>query len=139
MGRTVSHKLVRQLRDVPDFADLDDDVLLQIVGASANLRWREDRRVFGAGEPAEALYVVLEGGVRITTADGEQVAVLGPGECFGEQSLLMRTEHRRHATTTAPTELMVIPRSGFEDLLDRHPSLAKQFRARLEERISEVR
>src|SRR5439155_401722 len=61
----VSHSLVKALRAVPDFADLDDATLLRIVGASTNLFYPGDGIVFEPGSPAEALYVVLSGEVRI--------------------------------------------------------------------------
>ena len=57
----VTHSLVKALRAVPDFADLDDATLLRIVGASTNLFYPAGSVVFEPGSPAEALYVVLSG------------------------------------------------------------------------------
>lgn len=136
MGRPITHTLVGSLRAVPDFAALDDEVLLHVVGASANLIWRAGSVIFSPGDTAEALYVVLTGRVRITEAD-DTVAELGPLEYFGEQALLLHTDHSRHAEAIEDSELMVIPRARFEDLLDAQPALAKQFRHALEARIRE--
>src|ERR671915_542358 len=61
----VTHSLVKALRTVPDLAALDDRTLLRIVGGSVNLFWPAGTSVFEKGEPAEALYVVLAGQVRI--------------------------------------------------------------------------
>jgi CRP-like cAMP-binding protein len=135
---TISHSLVKALRSVPDFAELDDLTLLRIVGASANLFWPAGGQVFERGSTSEALYIVLSGEVSITQpgADGEvEVARIGPGSSFGELSLLLHTSHSKDARTTEPTELMVIPQDSFEDLLAASPDLATHFRHRLEERL----
>lgn len=139
MTRTIAHSLVRTLRAVPDFHDLDDDVLMQVVGASANLLWTEGSVIFDEGDPAEALYVILDGSVRIMDDDGTSaLAELGEGEYFGEQSLLLHTDHARRAEAAGDCELMVIPREGFETLLDANPTLARRFRGNLESRIRET-
>jgi CRP-like cAMP-binding protein len=137
MAEAISHSLVKALRSVPDFHDLDDGTLLGIVGASANLFWPADATIFERGSEAEALYVILSGEVLITepSADGDvEVARIGPGASFGELSLLLHTTHSRDARATEPTELMVIASGPFEDLLASNPHLAHHFRRRLEER-----
>ncbi len=138
MAEAISHSLVKALRAVPDFEALDDRTLLRIVGASVNLFWPADGVVFERGSQSEALYIVLSGEVSITEpgGDGEvEISRIGPGSSFGELSLLLHTTHTRDARATAPSELMVIPRASFEELLGSTPDLASQFRHRLEERL----
>lgn len=138
MTETISHSLVKALRSVPDFAALDDRALLRIVGASVNLAWPADAVIFGRGSESEALYIVLSGEVTISepTDDGDvEISRIGPGASFGELSLLLRTTHTRDARARQPTELMVIPRDSFEDLLSSNAELASHFRRRLEERL----
>jgi CRP-like cAMP-binding protein len=136
VGRPITHRLVSSLREVPDFAELPAAVLLQVVGASADLMWRAGETIFAPGEPADALYVIRYGRVRIAEADdGGEVAELGPGDYFGEQALLLRTDHTRHAEAVEDCELMVVSREGFERLLDAEPSVAAEFRETLERRI----
>lgn len=135
---SISHSLVKALQSVPDFHDLDDSRLLQIVGASTNLFWPAGGRVFERGSESEALYIVLSGEVSISEPgrDGDvEVSRVGLGSSFGELSLLLHTTHTRDAVATEPTELMVIPRASFEDLLASNPELALHFRHRLEERL----
>jgi CRP-like cAMP-binding protein len=133
----VTHSLVTALRAVPVFATLDDRALLRIVGVSSNLVFSPGAFVFRKGEPAEALYVILSGMVRIFDEhDGSETDVsrLGPRESFGELSLLLRTDHTKHAIAVEETELMVIPEESFEELLATNPDLDAFFRSRLEER-----
>jgi CRP-like cAMP-binding protein len=129
---------VKALRSVPDFATLDDRTLLRIVGASANLFWLTGSTVFEQGSTSEALYVVLSGEVSVSEAtDGgeSEVTRIGPGSSFGELSLMLHTTHTKSARATEPTELMVVPRKSFEELLTSSPALAARFRSRLEERL----
>lgn len=138
MTQRVTHSLVKALRAVPDFASLDDHTLLRIVGASANLFWPAGSVVFEKGSPSEALYVVLSGEIRIfDTTDGkvQEVSRLGPGESFGELSLLLQTTHTKNAEAVQDSELMVIPEESFQELLDSNEELSAHFRRRVEERV----
>lgn len=137
MGDRVTHSLVKALRSVPDFASLDDRTLLKIVGASVNLFWPAGKAIFEKGSPAEALYVVLSGEVRILdVVDGreEEISRVGPGDSFGELSLLLRTTRTKNAVPTQDCELMVVPREPFEALLSSSPEVAQHFQRKLEER-----
>jgi CRP-like cAMP-binding protein len=128
---------VKALKSVPDFAALDERALLQVVGASMNLAFSAGSKVFVQGTPGEALCVVLSGEVRIYGTEGGrevEVARLGPGESFGELSLMLRTTHSKSAEALEDTELLVIPRESFEEVLATNEELAEKFRRRLEER-----
>jgi CRP/FNR family transcriptional regulator, cyclic AMP receptor protein len=138
VSEAISHSLVKALRSVPDFATLDDRTLLRIVGASANLFWEAGASVFEQGSASEALYVVLSGEVSVSeaTEGGEsEITRIRPGFSFGELSLMLHTTHTKNARATEPTELMVVPRESFEELLTSSPELAARFRSRLEERL----
>jgi CRP-like cAMP-binding protein len=136
----VKHSLVSALAAVPDFAALDDRALLRIVGASANLVWAESSVVFEKGSRAEALYIILSGRVRIFDpgeGGGEEVeiATLGPGDYFGELSLLLHTRHSKTASALELTELMVLPKESFQELLASSADLAEHFRRKLQTRL----
>jgi CRP/FNR family transcriptional regulator len=133
----VTHSLVKALRSVPDFAGLDDRALLQVVGASMNLAFQAGSTVFEEGSPGEALCVVLSGEVRIIERDDgreTEVARVGPGESFGEFSLMLRTVHTKTAEAVQDTELLMVPFEMFEEVLATNEELAAGFRARLEAR-----
>jgi CRP-like cAMP-binding protein len=65
--------------------------------------------LFREDEPGNTMFVIQTGQVRITkaTRDGEKtLAVLGPGEFFGEMAIL--NSKPRNATAEAQTELRVL-------------------------------
>jgi CRP-like cAMP-binding protein len=82
--------------------------------------------VFHRGDPADALHVVRKGrfDVHITTAQGDTaiLAVLGPGESFGEAALLT-DDGVRSASVMAmePSETVSIHRLDFDRVRREHP------------------
>jgi CRP-like cAMP-binding protein len=135
----VTHSLVQALRVVPAFDTLDDNSLLKIVGASANLAWPAGGSVFEKGTPSDALFIVLSGEVAILDGDGageeHEIARIGPGDFFGEFSLLMHSSHSKIARACEDTELMVLPKDELQELLDSNPELGNYFRRKVEERF----
>lgn len=138
MSDQISHSLVTALRRVPLFSEVDDRALLELVGAACNFRWRAGSVVFEQGTEAEALFVVLSGSVRILDVrDGSEVEIAsaGPGQFFGEHSLLLRRTHSKRAVAHEDTELMVLSKGQLEELLAERPALEAQFRQGIQERL----
>jgi CRP-like cAMP-binding protein len=124
----VTHSLVGALRSVPSLSTLDDRTLLAIVGDSANLFWRAGSEVFVKGSPADGLYVVVSGSVRVVGDGGAELGVLGAGDFFGELSLLEGAPHGRDVVAIEDTELMVIAKERFDDLVAENPDVARSIR-----------
>jgi CRP/FNR family transcriptional regulator, cyclic AMP receptor protein len=124
----VSHSLVAALRAVPSLRMLDDRTLLAIVGDSANLFWRADSHVFAKGSPADGLYIVVSGSVRVLGDGGVEVGVLRAGDFFGELSLLQGAAHGRDVVAAEDTELMVVAKECFDNLVERNPEVARSIR-----------
>ena len=138
MSDRVTHSLVRALRSVPEFDALDEKGLVEVVGCSANMIWREGSAVFSAGEPAEALFVVLSGEIRISEHRGSEeveVARIRAGDYFGELALLREGPRSRNARAIEDAELLVVPKDSFQSLLADEPELASAFRKKAEERL----
>ena len=134
MERAVTHSLVRALHDVPGFEVLDEQMLLALIGDSANLYWPAGSVVFERGGSSAGLYVVISGRVHILAEDGSVLAELGPRDYFGEMSLLFGKGHRHDVRVAADVELMVVPKEKFEDLMASHEDLRRHIQARAEER-----
>jgi CRP-like cAMP-binding protein len=138
----IEHSLVKALRRVPGFDVLDDRDLLRIVGASVSLAWPAGSMVFEKGSPGDALYIVLSGEVRIfDEVNGVEVEITrtGPGDFFGEMSLLLDSEHTKNVQAVEDSELLVLMKDSFWALLEKRPDLAEIVHKRLEERRAETR
>jgi CRP-like cAMP-binding protein len=136
MERRVTHSLVRALQDVPGFDFLDERVLLALIGDSANLYWPSGSIVFERGGPSDGLYIVISGRVHVVAEDGAVLAELGPGDFFGEMSLLLGKGHRHDVRVDTATELMVVPKERFDELVHSHPDFGRHVRAKAEERTA---
>ena len=138
---SITHSLIKALAGVPGFDELHESYLVEIAGASVNLIWPNGSFVFTKGSPADALYIVLEGAVRIYDEidDAEiEIARTGPGEYFGEISLLMETTHTKNVQAVEDTELLVLSKDSFRRLLASNPNLEAQIRELSERRRTQA-
>jgi CRP-like cAMP-binding protein len=130
-----THSLVNALRAVPSLEGLDDRALIQIVGDSANLFWPAESCVFRRGDDTHSLYVVVSGCVQVLSDSGREIVRLGAGNSFGEFSLLLGTPHQHDVYTVEDCELMVVPKSRFDELMNANPALGRKLRKQAEERL----
>jgi CRP-like cAMP-binding protein len=94
------------LKSSPLFASLDESAAQALTASLTEHRVGKGEILFHEGEPGDHLYVILEGKVKLghASTDGREslLAVLGPGEMFGELSLF--DPGLRTSTATALTE-----------------------------------
>ena len=85
-------------------------------------------KIFQYGDAGDKLFIILEGKVRISrdlSGMGEEaLAVLGPGEVFGEMSLIDEAPRSADARVHERCRLLVIAKEDFDDLLFLHKDLA---------------
>jgi serine/threonine protein phosphatase PrpC/CRP-like cAMP-binding protein len=106
MFRYLSYKELVRVSTIADMVELETDQV-----------------VFSAGQPGDAMYVVLSGTVRLTKGD-KLVAELGKGHHFGEMALVDRSVRSLTATAAEGTRLVVITRKDFYDIIKREPASA---------------
>jgi CRP/FNR family transcriptional regulator, cyclic AMP receptor protein len=91
-------------------------------------RYAHGRPIFARGEPGSCMFAVAEGRVRlsVTSAEGREVllAVLGPGEVFGELALLDGGPRSADATALGGCLLLSVDRRDLLPLLRRSPEAA---------------
>jgi len=130
------HSLVRALHGVPGFEVLDERILLALIGDSANLYWPTGSIVFERGASSDGLYVVISVRVHVLGEDGFILAELGPGDFYGEISLLFGRGHRHDVRVDSAAELMVVPKERFDELVESQPDFGRHVRAKAEERAA---
>jgi CRP/FNR family transcriptional regulator, cyclic AMP receptor protein len=91
----------------------DVKLFLDSAGLGRNVKkFRGKETVFAQGDPATNVMYIQEGGVRLTVVNepGKEavVAILGPGDFFGEGCLAGQSICVATATTIAPTNVLVI-------------------------------
>ena len=127
------------LMQAPLFSALDAEAAAALRASMAEMRVQRGGIIFAEGEAGERMYVVLDGKVKLgqTSPDGREslLAVLGPGEVFGELSLF--DPGPRTATATAVTDTVVVG-LGHADLrpwLTGRPEVAESLLQALAQRL----
>jgi CRP/FNR family cyclic AMP-dependent transcriptional regulator len=89
------------------------------------------------GEPGDEFFLILDGRVEVDVSSRKRVKQ-GPGEVFGEMSLL--DGRPRSATVSAETaaRLLVIRRTDFALLLKKVPDLQRQLLVVLSQRVRQA-
>jgi len=124
--RTVSpERRLELLAGVPAFSHLPDPVLEDLASRLTEERFRSADRVVVEGNTDDRLYLIVEGRAEASTIGPSGIvplAALGPGELFGELSLV-EAGGRRQATVTAiePLLLLSLRATDFRLALDAHP------------------
>jgi CRP-like cAMP-binding protein len=77
------------------------------------------------GEFAREFFVIVEGTAEVIR-DGEVIAVLGPGEFFGEVGLLETIWRTATVVATSPMKLLVVAQLEFRSLLYSLPEAAER-------------
>ncbi len=110
------------------FHGLSADGLERIAAIAGEESHEAGSFVFHEGEMGDKLYLILEGKVRISRdlpgMGEEALAVMGPGESFGEMSLIDDIPRSADARVHERARLLVVTREAFEDLLFVHKDLA---------------
>ncbi|MBI4534524.1 MAG: cyclic nucleotide-binding domain-containing protein [Candidatus Melainabacteria bacterium] len=87
--------------------------------------------VFRENDPGDQMYFIETGLVAITkTIEGDiqtPLAAFGPGQCFGEMSLIEHSARSATAKTQEATVLLCLSRDSFEAYLNKDPLGAAQF------------
>ncbi len=133
---------VDALRQVPIFSDLDDDSLKTLARRSRRRKFRAKAALFHEGDPGHTLYVIVSGRVKIqtNTVSGEIVhlANRGPGEQFGELSLIDGKPRMADAVTSEKSDLLMLDRSDFFRCVGESPAIAIGVMASLADRLRQA-
>ena len=104
-------------------------------GGRAIARYGTDDTVFMQGEPADSVFYVMEGKVKVTVVSeqGKEaiVAILGPDEFCGEGCLAGQTRRMATVATMMDSELMRIDKKAMIRVLHEEPAFSEMFIARL--------
>ncbi len=87
--------------------------------------------VYREGERPKALYYVVSGKVKIsrTNNDGKELitSILGAGDFFGYIPILEETNYKEDAQVLEDSQLMIIPKDDFQQLITSDLDIARQF------------
>ena len=130
------------LRNVPLFASLDEAQLGVLVHMIMRTSFGRNEKIIGAGDPTDSLYIVISGRLKVLMSDeqGREVilAILGPGEFFGEMGLLDDSPRSASVVTLEPCELLSISKIDFKRCLTENSDLSLTVMRGLVRRLREA-
>lgn len=113
------------------FGDLPGEELARLARTAATRVAGPNETIFNEGDPPDAFYIIDSGQVRIFVRHKNRIerefSVRGPGEHFGEVSLLSGETRTANAQSLVQTRLLVVSREQFDRLLHDYPDLSKKF------------
>jgi len=117
----------------------DTAAFLKSTGATRRVAtYPKGQIVFSQGQPSDAVMYIQKGGIKISvlsrTGKEAVVAMLGPGDFFGEGALTGQPVRLGTATATIPTTVLVIDKGAMLQLLRDEPKFSERFIAYMLER-----
>ena len=104
--------LEAHLKGVPFLSGLSKRELATIAQSADELDFQAGKALAREGDFGQEFFVIGDGTAEVTR-DGAQLATLGPGDFFGEMSLLGDERRVATVTTTSPMRVAVMTRSRF--------------------------
>jgi len=130
------------LRQVPLFAKLSDEQLHWLVAQGTEVWLQPGEYHRQEGDPAEHVFVMLEGDVRVTEQVGNQELVLatyGPKTLFGELPILMGTPYYwASGRALRSCHIFELGKEAFWQMLGKIPEVATAILQTMAERIQEL-
>ena len=121
----------------PLFRGLDGTGLAAVAAAAIEVEFPADRVIARQGEIGTGFFVVVDGSVRVVR-DGTVVARLGPGEFFGELSVLDGGPRVAQVLAAEPTRCLALASWDFERVLREEPAVALSVLRVVAARLREV-
>ena len=125
------------LAQVPLFEGLSRRHLKQIAEHADEISFRERETIVEAGEPGGSFFVIVEGEVRVVRGD-RTIARAGPGEFFGEISLLDGGPRTASVIAETPVVAIRLFKASFDKVVREEPHVAGKILGVVARRLREA-
>ena len=122
------------LAAAPLFADVDAAGMDRIAERAVEVGFVHDHVIARQGEIGTGFFVIVSGGVRVVR-DGSEIARLGPGDFFGELSVLDGQPRVAQVIAEGPTTCLGLASWDFEAVVREEPAVALAVMRELARRI----
>jgi CRP/FNR family cyclic AMP-dependent transcriptional regulator len=124
---------------VPIFSDLEKETIDRILTIGTTKSYPKDSYILMEEGTGTAMFVIISGKVKVsrTSADGREVilSILGEFDFFGEMAILDGLSRSASVIAMADSELFIIQREQFLDLLKEFPEIAINLLQELTQRL----
>jgi CRP/FNR family transcriptional regulator, cyclic AMP receptor protein len=127
------------LRRAPLFEAVDDEGTKALRAGVTDVALGRGERLFDEGDSGDALYVVIDGKIKLTrtSADGREnlISLMGPGEMFGELSLFDPRPRTMSASAVTDVRLAALAHDDLRTWLTGRPDVAMHLLTALARRL----
>jgi CRP-like cAMP-binding protein len=114
---------IEMLGSMPLFEGIDAEDVGGIADRSVEVDYAAGGVIVREGEIGTGFFVVVSGAVRVVR-DGETVSTLGPGEFFGELSVLDHRPRNAQVVAAEPTTCLALASWDLEAVITEQPRVA---------------
>jgi CRP/FNR family transcriptional regulator, cyclic AMP receptor protein len=108
---------------VPLFAGISEDSMARLADVAGELEFPAGQHIVTQGQVGSGLYIILEGSVRVFRGSTE-IARLGPGEFFGELSVIDQRPRMASVEALEDTRCLALASWDLLRLLETDPALS---------------
>lgn len=129
------------LRAIPFFSELPDDVLEAISQRLRREHYHRGSTIFLQGEPADRMYIIESGQVKLVSDDGDKEKVhayLKAGNFFGETGALLGEKRSATVRVVIDVSLLVLLKDDLDHLLQEYPAIALPISRELGRRLGQT-
>lgn len=127
---------------LPLFRELDGEHLKAIVANTRKFQVAKGEMLFQKGDEAKGFYFVLKGQIKLAfpSMQGNEkvVALIGPGQSFGEAAMFLHQPFPVRAESLTNTEFLLFSSQLIFSLLERDPMFARKLLAGLSMRLHQL-
>ncbi len=129
-----------ELLQVPAFQDLPGDQLDWFISQSQELRYRAGDTYSRQGDPADAMFVILEGRIELRGELGGETIVISlkPGDVTGALPFSRMKQFTVTGRAVTDCRVLRFPAGHFQDLVQKMPELTKRLVGLMSDRIREA-
>ena len=128
---------VMVLKAVDLLANVGPRHLIKLAAVAREERMWKGQVLYAESDLADALYVVVEGSVQLSS-EGKELSTVGPGQAFGTWALIDDSERAQKAQSLEDGLLLALLREDFYEVVDSDPALPRELLRILAKRLREV-
>ena len=123
------------IKGVPLFAECSRKELKEVAGIADEIDLREGKELTKQGQAGREFFILVEGTADVKKGS-RRVNRLGPGDFFGEISLIRHTPRTATVVATSPVRTLVITERSFQSLLQHQPGIQNKVMSALAARLA---
>jgi CRP/FNR family cyclic AMP-dependent transcriptional regulator len=125
---------VELIKGVPLFSECSRKELDEIAGIADEIDLSEGKELTKEGRPGREFFVLIEGSADVKKGS-RRINQMGPGDFFGEISLVTRRPRTATVVATSPVRALVVTDRSFRTLLDHQPEIQGKVMSALAARL----